>query len=373
MTDLHGTCKPEFESLRQAFLKGFDDGLEIGASLAVFAEGEPVVDLWAGYKDAEKTDPWREDTVTFIASTTKIFTGLCAHLCIDRGLLDPDEPVVTYWPEFSKHGKDKVLVRQIFDHTAGVPGFDPPIPFNTVYEWSAVVRAIEDQKLWWKPGTQAGYHGETFGFLIGELVRRVSGLTPGKFLASEVTPKIDADLHIGFPRTELGRYTNPIPGDDGELPFEAGSIGDRAMNGFLPPMWDGVECLEAEIPGANGIANARSVARVASIYANGGALCGHQFLSPATLELVLTEQNYLNDVVFDMPVRRGLGLGLNSAEFVCPGDRSLHWGGRGGSICIMDLDSKTSLGYVPNNWLTTLNDDPRSDAIRLAYNDLVGP
>ena len=145
MTELHGICEPEFEPVREAFNKGFDAGLEIGASVAVFREGEPVVDLWAGYKDSGKSKPWAEDTVTFLASTTKIMTGLCAVMLIDRGKLDPDAPVVNYWPEFGKHGKDKVLVRHIFDHSAGIPGWDPPIPFSTVYDWEALIHTLEDQ------------------------------------------------------------------------------------------------------------------------------------------------------------------------------------------------------------------------------------
>ena len=137
-------------------------------------------------------------------------------------------------------------------------------------------------------------------------------------------------------------------------------------------MWDGVECLEAEIPGGNGIGNARSVAKIGSIYANGGELGGHRFISPETVGFVLTEQSYRTDLVVEAPVRRGFGLGLNSAEFACPSDRSLHWGGRGGSICVMDLDSKTCLAYVPNNWLPGRESDPRNEAIRLAYNKVVG-
>jgi CubicO group peptidase (beta-lactamase class C family) len=370
--ELQGFCEAEFEPVKQAFVTGFDNGLEVGASVAVFQHGEPVVDLWAGYADEGKTSPWQEDTVTLVASTTKIFTGLCAHICIDRGLLDPNARVIDYWPEFGEQGKDEVLVRQIFDHTSGVAGFDPPIPWSTVLVWSDLIHCLENQKLWWEPGTQAGYHGETWGFLIGELIRRVSGLTPGKFLQQEVASKIDADFHIGFPPSEFERLSFPIIGDEGEMPFEPGSLPDRIMNGYLPPEWEGEGLLTAEIPGANGIGNARSVAKLASIYASGGQLNGHRFLSPETLELVLTEQNYMEDVVMGMPVRRGLGLGLNSEGFDLPGDRSLHWGGRGGSICIMDLDSGTSLGFVPNNFLMGMINDVRNDEIRTAYNRVVG-
>jgi CubicO group peptidase (beta-lactamase class C family) len=369
--EIHGFCDPAFEAVRQAFQHGFESGQEVGASVAVTRGEDTVVDLWAGYKDAKATARWEENTLTWLASTTKMMTGLCVVMLIDQGRINPDAPVVEYWPEFGKHGKERVLVRHFFNHSAGVPGIEPAIPFSTVYDWPKIIQALENQALWWEPGEQSGYHSETFGFLAGELVRRITGLTPGKFLKQEVTAIIGADFFIGFPRTELGRLSLPIQDDEEEPRFEAGSIGERATSSFLPPAWEGIECLENEIPGSNGIGNARSVARIGAIYANHGELAGHRFLSRDSLDLMLTEQSYRNDLVFDMPIRLGFGLGLNSREFECPGDQSLHWGGRGGSICVMDLASKTCLAYAPNRWLPGVQSDPRNERIRLAYNDVV--
>lgn len=376
--DIQGICQPEFLPIKEAFLKGFDAGLEKGASVAVMREGEMVVDLWGGFANAKETRPWQEDTLAQIASTTKIMTTLCALMVIDQGKLDPDAPVVEYWPEFGKHGKDKVLVRHVFDHSAGVPGWSPPIPFSTVYDWDETIHTLEDQKLWWEPGTQRGYHAETFGFLAGELIRRVSGLTPGKFLRQEVTSKIDADFFIGIPESEVRRFAQMITNDELfqasllEMGWDEGSIGARTMNCFLPPMWHDINCLINEIPGGNGIGNARSVAKIGSVLANGGELCGHRFLSPATIELALTELSYETDVVTGMKIRRGFGMGLNSDEFECPSERALHWGGKGGSVCVMDLASKTCFAYVMNNMLPGLRSDPRNEAMRFAYNEIVG-
>ena len=179
----------------------------------------------------------------------------------------------------------------------------------------------------------------------------MSGLTPGKFLRQEVTSKIDADFHIGLPESKVHRFAQMITNDDlfdefmGDL-LPPDSIGERAMNSFLPPMWNDINCLVNEIPGGNGICNARSMAKIGAILANGGEAYGHRFLSPATIELALTEQSSETDVVVQMKIRRGFGMGLNSPEFECPSDRSLHWGGKGGSICIMDLQSKTCLAYA---------------------------
>ena len=365
MTELKGFCEPGFESIRDAFRENFDDGLEIGASVALFKDGKPVVDLWAGFKDPKHNEEWQEDTVIPVASTTKIMTNLCAVILVDQGKLDPEAPVVTYWPEFGKHGKDKVLVKHIFAHTSGIPGFDPPIPFSRVFSWEEMVKSLEDQTLWWEPGTMAGYESETFGFLAGELIRRCSSLTPGRYLQEHVCSKIDADFHIGFPHEEWHRMAMPI--QDPESQLELGPIGEKAMNCFLNA-WEDPEAFTTEIPGGNGVGNARSVAKIGAIYANHGEMCGHHFLSAPTLDFVLEEQDYSEDQVMGAMVRRGFGLGLSSPEFRCPGDKSLHWGGRGGSICLMDLASRTSLAYVPNRWIDVVMDDPRNAAIRQAYN-----
>ncbi len=371
-TEIHGTCDPGFQRLKDVFAKNFEDGHEVGASVAVSQEGEMVVDLWGGYADAAKSRPWQEDTLVLVFSTTKVMTTLCALMLIDQGKLDIHSPVARYWPEFAQNGKDKVLVRHIFNHSAGIPGWEPPIPFTTLYDWDRTIESLAQQALWWEPGTQSGYHSSTFGFLDGELIRRVSGKTPGVFLREEVTSKIDADFHIGLPREALPRFGEMIPMEEPRIWGETGAIGDRIDNCLLPPAWEGLECLESENPGGNGIGNARSLARIGSIFAMNGQLDGHFFLSPETIDLALTEQSYRHDLAIDMPVRYGFGMGLNSKEFECPGERSLHWGGAGGSVIIMDLDSRTCLAYAMNRMLPELNTDVRNTALRLTYNSIVG-
>jgi CubicO group peptidase (beta-lactamase class C family) len=372
MTALNGFCEPEFRPVQDAFMKGFDDGLEVGASIAVFREGEPVVDLWAGFKDAARTEPWEEDSITMVASTSKIFTHLCAAILIDQGKLDPEAPVVDYWPGFGRHGKENTLVRHCFNHMSCVPGFDPPVPFSDTYNWDDIIRDLEEQQPWWESGTRLAYHGETFGFLIGELVRRISGQTPGVFLRENITSKVDADFHIGLPEQALPRFVATIPPEDEGTRYEPGSIGDRIMNCYIDPYSDPVKMLTSEIPGSTGAGNARSIAKLGAIYANHGELNGQRFLSKETLDYLLQEQVYDMEEVFEMKLRFGLGLGLNSEEFPCPSDQTLHWGGYGGSICIMDLASKTSLAYVPNNFIESIIEDPRNAAIRRAYNGVVG-
>ena len=369
--EIHGTCDPRFQRLQDVFTKNFEDGHEVGASVAVSQDGEMVVDLWAGYADAAKTKPWQRDTTVLVFSTTKVMTTLCALMLIDRSELDIDSPVARYWPEFAQKGKDKVLVRHLFNHSSGVPAWDPPIPFATIYDWERTIESLAEQSLWWEPGTQSGYHTHTYGFLVGELIRRISGKSPGVFLREEVTSKIDADFHIGLPDEALPRFGEMIPMEEPRIWGEPGALSERVENCLLPPAWKGLESLRSENPGGNGIGNARSMARIGSILAMNGKLDGHTFLSPETIDLALTQQSYRHDLVIDMPVRYGFGMGLSSKEFECPGERSLHWGGAGGSIVIMDLDSRTCLAYAMNRMLPDLKEDVRNTALRLAYNAIV--
>lgn len=367
--EIHGHCEPEFEPVRDAFARGFVDGLEVGASVAVSRGDALVLDLWGGFADAKRTRPWAADTLVFLASTTKILTNLCALMLIDQGKLDPARRVADYWPEFAKHGKERVLVRHVFAHTAGLPGFDPPIAWESAAGWTGAIEALENQRLWWEPGTQQGYHAETFGFLAGELVRRVSGKTPGQFLKTHVAPRIDSDVWIGLPSSEFERVAELVRNDAAvNQEYPAGTPFDRALNCFLPPLWTLPRALSSEFPGGNGVASARGLAKIGAVHANHGVFGGQRLLSEKTLALALTEQSYGVDALTGDSIRRGFGLGLNSAEFPCPSEQTLHWGGRGGSFLIMDLASRTSLAYAPNHWLWEgFHGDRRNIALQQAY------
>jgi len=372
MAEIHGYCAPEFARLEEIFRANFDQGLDVGASLAVTVGGDVVVDLWGGLKDAEKEKPWEEDTLALVFSTTKIFTALCGLMLIDRGQLDPDAPIAGYWPEFARHGKERILVRHAFTHAAGVPAYDPPIPFSTQYDWAAITAVLADQKPWWEAGTATGYHASTFGVLIGELVRRIDGRTVGRFLREEVTSKLGIDLCLGASKDEVRRMCTMIPYTDDAGRFgEPGSMGYRAENCYLPPVWDGIECLTAELPSSNGLANARSLAQLGSVFALNGEVDGQHFLSPATMDLVLSEQSYRRDLIVDENVRLGFGLGLNSAEFPCPSDGSVHWGGAGGSFLVADRDCQAAIGYAMNRMEPAILGDPRTDPMREAFNEIV--
>src|SRR5437667_5596292 len=177
---IHGRCDPRFLAVRDAFAANFAAGREVGASFAATVEGEPVVDLWGGHADAATTRPWERDTIVNVFSTTKAMTALCAHLLVDRGLLDLDAPVARYWPEFAQAGKDTIPLRWLLSHRAGLPAIRRDLPPQSLYDWHAVTAALVETAPWWEPGTQHGYHAMTFGHLVGEVIRRVTGKSVGQ-------------------------------------------------------------------------------------------------------------------------------------------------------------------------------------------------
>ncbi|MFW9952692.1 MAG: serine hydrolase domain-containing protein, partial [Candidatus Thorarchaeota archaeon] len=195
--EIHGYCDDRFLPVKEAFKQNFELGLEVGASFAVTLNGQLVVDLWGGYKDKAKLQPWEENTIVNVFSTTKIMTALCIHMLVDRGLINVDDPVAKYWPEFAQNGKELIPIKLILSHSAGLPGFDKKISEDTLYDWDRIIRLIASQKPWWKPGSKIGYHSMTFGYILGEIVRRVIGKSIGTFFREEIAEPLHIDFHIG--------------------------------------------------------------------------------------------------------------------------------------------------------------------------------
>ena len=209
--EIHGVCEPRFEPVKDVFTQNFEEGLEVGASFAVTINGKFVIDIWGGYKDIGNTLPWEKDTICNVWSTTKVPTVLCTMMCVDRGLLDLDEPVSKYWPEFAQNGKENIQVRQILSHTSGLAGIEERIPVRTLYDWDKYTSLLAAQKPWWEPGTQSGYHAVTHGYLLGELVRRVTGKTLGTFFKEEIADPLNIDFHIGLAEEHVPRVSKLIP------------------------------------------------------------------------------------------------------------------------------------------------------------------
>jgi CubicO group peptidase (beta-lactamase class C family) len=376
MAEIHGKCAAGFEGVRDAFAANFDRGLDVGASVAVTHNGEPVVDLWGGDSDTNGT-PWKEDTIVNVYSTTKTMAATCILMLADRGLVDLHAPVAKYWPEFAQNGKENVLVAHVMGHTAGLSGFDEPTP-KDLYDWDDIVGRLAAQAPWWEPGTKSGYHAVTQGFLQGEIVRRVTGKTIGNFFREEVAEPLGADFHIGLDAKHDARVADLIPPPNMKLGgggLKEGSIVARTFAG--PPLTGNEpktrEWRAAEIPAAGGIGNARSVARIHSALACGGTVDGVTLMSEAGVERALEEQSRGKDQVLNANFVLGMGFGLTDATFpISPNKRAFFWGGWGGSLAVIDLDARVSIAYVMNRMEPNLTGDPRGAGVVKAAFDSLG-
>lgn len=367
--DIHGTCDERFSGVRDALAANLASGADVGASAAVTVDGEMVVDIWGGWTDEARTSPWERDTIINVWSTTKTMTALSALLLADRGELDFSAPVARYWPEFAAAGKDAVEVRHLMAHTAGLSGWDEPLEVADLYDWDKVTGLLAAQAPWWQPGSRSGYHAVSQGYLVGEVVRRITGQSLGTFFAKELAGPLGADFHIGTPAEADSRVARVIPPGVtlAASGLEPTSIAYRTLGNpslGAEASWE-VDWRRAEIPAAGGHGNARSVALVQSILACGGSVGGTQVLSEAGCAKVFEEQSYGLDLVLGVPFRLGIGYGLSSEEMPL-GPRACFWGGWGGSLIIVDLDARMTVAYVMNRMESGLVGDTRGSSIAMA-------
>jgi len=375
---IDGYCDERFISVKRIFEKNFELGLEVGASFAVSLNGKLVVDIWGGFSDSTKTKPWEKDTIVNVFSTTKVMTALCIHLLVDKGLIDVEAPVAKYWPEFAHANKEKILVKHLMSHSAGLPGFDEKIPVEALYDWDRIIGLLASQKPWWKPGTKIGYHMITFGYLLGELVRRVTNKSLGEFFRDEIAVPLNIDFHIGLPETFDSRTSNIIPPEEIFAKWQivlAKLFLKKAVKVLFNPNledadFNGREWRSAEIPASNGHGNARSIANIGSILACGGLYDKKKILSMATVEKAIEPQISGRDkILLYSPAKFGLGFGLLNDKLLL-GPRSFYWSGAGGSICVMDLEKKLSIGYAMNK-MYMKGEDPRTGQLVKAVWDVI--
>jgi CubicO group peptidase (beta-lactamase class C family) len=341
--EIEGRCEPEFERMREAFEQNFVAAGDVGAAVAVMLDGELVLDLWGGHTDAARTRRWARDTIVTCASTTKGMAGLCANLLVDRGLLDVDRPVADYWPEFAANGKDTMPVRFLLDHRAGLPVLEPPLPPDALLDWDLVVKTLAAQKPLWEPGSQHGYHAITFGYLVGEIVRRITGQSLGTFLREAVTGPLGATFFIGTP-----------PGAD-ELCAEPAPSEELAVLLTMMPQ-DPVALRRAEIPSGNGHGNARSLAAIYGTLAietdDSPRLLRPQTLRDATSYEITGPWFGRIDGGF-AATRFCCGFVLNSAvSYMGPNPNAFGYSGFGGSIAFADPHNGLGFAYTPNAQLT---------------------
>ncbi|MFC4592032.1 serine hydrolase domain-containing protein [Sphaerisporangium corydalis] len=355
MVEVSGSCDARFEPVRDALAERLASGDELGASIVVDVDGDTVVDIWGGWRDAERRSPWVEDTIVNVWSTTKTVTSLAALMLVDRGLLDPYAPVARYWPEFAENGKEHVEVRHVMSHTSGVSGWEAPFAITDMYDWDLATRRLAAQKPWWEPGTASGYHASNQGHLVGELVRRVTGRHLKAFVADEIAGPLGADFQIGAVEADWERIAPVVPPPP--LPFDLDALDHDSpvYKTFTGPTADAAAAntpgwRHADMGAINGHGNARSVARVLKSLALGGTVDGVRLLSPDTIDVIFDEQSHGPDLVLGAPLRFGIGYALPETETVpyAPQGRACYWGGWGGSVIMMDLDTRTTISYMMN-------------------------
>lgn len=354
---IDGFCDPGFVAVRDAFGDNFALRGEPGAAISLSVHGVPVVDLWGGWKNAAKDQFWQRDTIVNFFSVSKALCTVCILRLVERGRVALDAPIAEVWPEFGQHGKEKITLRHILSHQSGLPSLREPLPAGAMLDWFLMTDALARAAPWWKPGTAHGYHVNTFGFLLGEVVRRVSGRTIGTMLREDIADPLGADLYIGLPSSQHSRvaeYLWPtttsqqtMPRADELMRFNAywnppGISGGGYVN---TPEWR-----SAEIPSTNGHGSARGIARFYSALAEGGEVDAVRIVSTATLMEATKEQSSGFDLINQRPSRFGLGFQLTQPERpLGPNPNAFGHFGAGGSLGFCDPDARVAFGYVTND------------------------
>ncbi|WP_433759420.1 serine hydrolase domain-containing protein [Nocardia sp. CA-135398] len=364
-----GFCADEFAGVRTELANQLATGEELGASICVTVDGEPVVDIWGGHRDLERTEPWTEDTLVNVFSISKTMTALSALLLVDRGELDVQQKVAHYWPEFAANGKGDIEIRHLLGHTSGVSGWERPIELADIYDTEAASARLATQPPWWEPGTASGYHALNYGHLVGEVIRRITGRTLGQFFAEELAGPLNADFHIGTAPENHHRIAPLVPPPLLEFDMAALDQDSILVKTLTSPLLDIPEANSAawraaEIGAVNGHGNAHSVAAVQSLVACGGELRGRRLLSEKTIDLIFEQQSDGADLALLLPLRFGLGYGLPQSQTApeVPDGKVCWWAGFGGAIVVNDLDHRVTFAYTMNKMAPGLIGSDRANA-----------
>lgn len=382
---VHGICAPGFAEVGEQFERNFAERGEVGASVCVMVDGVPVVDMWGGLADPHTGVEWGEDTICTVWSCTKGATALCAHMLVERGELDLDAPVITYWPEYGQAGKQATTVRMLLSHQGGVAHIRPQLQPGAARDWDYMVNLIEKEEPFWEPGTRYGYHGLTFGWLIGEVVRRIDGRSLGRFFAEEVAGPLGIDFWIGTPRTEHHRIAPnrpAIPPDSLQQlsAFYVAATTDptslqylmMANNGGFVADPNHPEDWEAEIPGANGVSNARGLAGMYSPLSLGGATKDVKLVGPDSMARMSSVASALAfDANLLLPTRFTLGFlkstvnrsAVGTEDVMVTSEAAFGHPGMGGLVGFADPSTRMSLGYVTNQQGPNMLLDARGQSV----------
>ena len=375
---INGFCDPKFLKIKDAYERNFINGQDVGSSLGITFKGELVVYLWGGFKDKDQKIHWEEDTIVNVWSSTKNMASLCIYILAERGLLNFHDPVSKHWPEFSKKGKQDILISHIMSHSSGLSGWKEPIEYTDFYNWDKVCNLLADQEPFWEPGKAVGYHAITIGYLVGELVKRVSGKTIGKFFEDEIAGPLKSDFHIGLKEKDFSRVAEIfMPGaiTSGDL-FENEDSESDVQKAQLNPSIDPLYALEddwrkSEIPAAGGHGNGKSLAECMALVANNGEFNNRKILSKENIDNIFLEQILGIDLVFNKLTRWGIGFALpvknNSWMGYFNNEQTCYWTGWGGSLSIADRKNNSSLGYSPIKMEEDVFGEERTNSIVKAY------
>ncbi|MDP3867273.1 serine hydrolase domain-containing protein [Phenylobacterium sp.] len=374
MTEIFGTCAPAFYAVREAFEANFARGEELGARFSLVRKGEVLVDLWAGFADRQRTQPFSDTTLTSIFSSTKAIAALLIARLVDAGKLDYGQTVASVWPEFAANGKAAITVEQAMSHQAGLSGFPDPMEPSLWFDWNAICAKLAAMAPLWPPGTASGYHPVTFGYIAGEIFRRVDGRTMGTALREDLAVPFGLDLWIGLPDAEHGRAADM---QRPKGPAKFGEINEATRAAFLTP-WSSAggrgqaEWRRTEIPSANGHATALALARLFGALTDDGWLDGEVILSPALIAEASRERIGGQDLVLPFEMSWGAGFMRNAPVKVWgPGEQTFGHSGWGGSCVFADPQTGLAGAYVMNRQSTDLIGDRRPKAlIEAAYGSL---
>jgi len=371
LVPLNGRCDSGFEAVLDAFVENYRTEDEVGSAVSVVLDGRTVIDLWGGWKDAGRQREWQHDTIVCMMSVSKGITGLAFSLLVDRGLVDVNAPVARYWPEFGCNGKEELPVRFVLDHRAGLPIVAEPLWPGAIYDHQAICQALAAQAPLWEPGSTAAYHIHTQGYLLGEIVRRVTHKTVGTFLRDEIARPLRADYMIGgLSKHDQARCAEVMPNMEARLfaarEAETDTLRSKAFVQNPAEPWpvtlNSKIWRESEIASGNGHGNARAVARIYGAFARGGELDGVRVTTPSSIEAMITEQHNITELMQERPYHQALGILLNSPEavYMGPNPRAFGHHGIGGSIGFADPDARVGFSFAVNKMHSVGTNGPRA-------------
>lgn len=370
-TPVNGMLESQFESVLDAFCENYRSEDEVGSAVSVVLDGRTVVDLWGGWRDGVREREWQRDTLVCMMSVSKGITGLAFNILVDRGRVDVNAPVARYWKEFAQNGKESLPVRYLLDHRAGLPYVADPLWPGAIYDHEATCEALAKQAPLWEPGTVAAYHIHTQGFLLGEIIRRVTGKTVGQFIRDEIAVPLGADFILGnMSEHDQARVAEVMPNMEARLfaakEVEKDTLRSKAFVQNPAEPWpvtlNSRMWRKAEIASGNGHGNARGVARIYGAFARGGAIDGVRLSSAASIASMITEQHNITELMQDRPYHQALGILLNTPEavYMGPNPRAFGHHGIGGSIGFADPDARVGFSYAVNRMHAVGTNGPRA-------------